>query len=46
LCWREPSLWDVVVVFVLVLDPIDTGLHQSYFFDYENEDDDEDEKKS
>ena len=33
--------WDV-----LVLDPFGTGLHQLYFFDYENEDDDEDEKHS
>ena len=35
--------WDVVLVLllVLVLDPFGTGLHQLYFFDYENEDDDE-----
>jgi hypothetical protein len=39
--------WDVVVVLlVLVLDPFGNGLHQLYFFDYENEDDDEDEKLS
>ena len=40
-CWRDTSRWYVVVVLVLVLDPIGTGLHQLYFFDYENEDEDE-----
>jgi hypothetical protein len=38
--------WDIVLVLVLVLDQFGNGLHQLYFFDYENEDDDEDEKQS
>ncbi len=46
LCWRDSSRWDIVVVLVLVLGPFGNGLHQLYFFDYENEDDDEDEKQS
>jgi len=41
LCWRDSSRWDIVLVLVLVLDPFGNGLHQLYFFDYENEDDDE-----
>jgi hypothetical protein len=36
LCWRDSSRWDTVVV--LVFDPFGNGLHQLYFFDYENED--------
>jgi len=35
LCRRDSSRWDIV------LDPFGNGLHQIYFFDYENEDDDE-----
>jgi hypothetical protein len=46
LCWRDSSRWDIVLVLVLVLDPFGNGLHQLYFFDYENEDDNEDEKQS
>ena len=42
LCWRDSSRWDIV----LVLDSFGNGLHQLYFFDYENEDEDEDEKQS
>jgi hypothetical protein len=39
LCRRDSSRWDIVLV--VVLDPFGNGLHQLYFFDYENEDDDE-----
>ena len=37
--------WDVflVLLLVLVLDPFGTGLHQLYFFDYENDDEDEEQ---
>jgi hypothetical protein len=41
---EDSSRWDIVVV--LVPDPVGNGLHQLYFFDYEIEDDDEDEKQS
>ncbi len=45
-CWDVDLLLVVVLVLVLVLDPIGNGLHQLFFFDYENEDDDEDDKQS
>ena len=44
-CWGDTFRWYVVLVLVVVLDPIGSGPHQLYFFDYENEDDD-DEKQS